>query len=550
MSHRIHFWPGGALLWLLMLAVDLGLLWASGAFHAEFGEYPDEPSHYITGLMVRDYVASGFPAPPMRYAENYYLHYPKVALGHYPPLLYLVEAAWTLVFPVSRVSLLLLNALLTAFGATLLAAMTARRYGPWAGVGAGLALIASPLVQCFCGMVMAEPLAFCLTLCALIFCRRYFETERWTDAAWFGLFAAFAVLTKQVTLFLALVPPITLLLTGKFGLLKRLAFWLPAVVVLVVAGPWYVFAARYFSVKLRSLAAVSWARPSWLEQVSAFVGAEGYTLTALSALGLGAFVIWPCIRRRRVEAEWAVWAAAVAAFQVFRQLAPAAGETRHLINIQPAIVALAVGGIVWLVGLVTAAGSRRAMGAAALVLIIGSAFLLESFPLPRRRHHGYAEAAAQLTADPRYEDAVFLICSDASGEGAFIAEVAARERRPGHIILRASKMLVHMNWTGWSYAPFFDTPEEAQTYMESVPVRILVVETGGGRRLWGYERLTEEMLQRYPERWAAIGSYSGSRSRSAAGVQVKAYRLTGGEGRPLSRIRIDVRARLGRDIGN
>ncbi|HSW48981.1 MAG TPA: glycosyltransferase family 39 protein [Bryobacteraceae bacterium] len=546
MFNRIQIWPGGALLWLLMLVVDLGLLWASGAFHAEFGEHPDEPSHYITGLMVRDYVASGFPAPPMPYAENYYLHYPKVALGHYPPFLYLVEAAWMLVFPVSRASLLLLNALLTAFGAALLGMIMARRYGPWAGVGAGIALITSPLVLRFCGMVMAEPLAFCLALCALVFCCRYFEAGRWQDAVWFGLFAALAVLTKQVALFLALVPPITVLLTGKFRLLKRPAFWLPAVIVLAVAGPWYVFAARYFTPTLKGLAAASWTRPSWLEQVSALVGAEGYTLTVLSALGLWLFVIWPAVRRRRVEAEWAVWAAAVVAYQIFRHLAPAAGETRHLINIQPALVALAVGGVAWLLGHVPGPGRWRP----AWALLIGFFFLLESFPLPQRRHHGYAEAAAQLTADPRYRDAVFLICSDASGEGAFIAEVAARDRRPGHIVLRASKMLAAMTWNGAAIRDRFDTAAGLQEYMESVPVSVLVVETGGSRHPWRYERLTEEMLQQYPERWAPIATYSGSRARSAAGVQIRAYRLIGSEGRPRSPIRIDLGGRLGRTIGN
>lgn len=31
--------------------------------------------------MIRDYIANGFPASPMKFAEEYYVHYPKVAFG-------------------------------------------------------------------------------------------------------------------------------------------------------------------------------------------------------------------------------------------------------------------------------------------------------------------------------------------------------------------------------------------------------------------------------------------------------------------------------------
>ena len=52
----------------------------------------------MTGLMVRDYIAAGFPDSPFRFAENYYLHYPKVAIGHWPPVFYSIQAAWMLIF--------------------------------------------------------------------------------------------------------------------------------------------------------------------------------------------------------------------------------------------------------------------------------------------------------------------------------------------------------------------------------------------------------------------------------------------------------------------
>ena len=100
------------LLTFFSLAVLLQM--GSGAFSSGFSGYPDEPSHYVTAVMVHDYITSGFPAPPMTYAEQYYQHYPKVAIGHWPPLFYLVQAGWILLFTHSRVSVLLLMATVTA----------------------------------------------------------------------------------------------------------------------------------------------------------------------------------------------------------------------------------------------------------------------------------------------------------------------------------------------------------------------------------------------------------------------------------------------------
>src|ERR1039457_5438067 len=59
---------------------------------------PDESAHYITGLMIRDYIASCQFTSPMTYAENYYAPYPKPAFGMWPPFFLITEALWTLIF--------------------------------------------------------------------------------------------------------------------------------------------------------------------------------------------------------------------------------------------------------------------------------------------------------------------------------------------------------------------------------------------------------------------------------------------------------------------
>src|SRR5262245_31282128 len=106
---------------ILDLAVAVGLFGLitvlqllSGAYRSEFGSHSDEPAHVVTGLMVRDYLASPDWYSPLAFAKDYYAHYPKVALGHWPPAFYVLEAIWMLLFGATRASLLVLIACLSA----------------------------------------------------------------------------------------------------------------------------------------------------------------------------------------------------------------------------------------------------------------------------------------------------------------------------------------------------------------------------------------------------------------------------------------------------
>ena len=120
-----------------LFALTLLLQWLSGAYRSELAHFPDEPSHVVTSLMFGDYVRAGFPGSPVAYAEKYYVHYPKVAIGMWPPLFYCVAGAWTLVFGATRVSFLMLAALAGGLLAGSLAIFVKRMYGRALGLTAG-----------------------------------------------------------------------------------------------------------------------------------------------------------------------------------------------------------------------------------------------------------------------------------------------------------------------------------------------------------------------------------------------------------------------------
>jgi len=528
-------------LWLLLLFACLALLGVSGAFRAEFGEYPDEPSHFVTSLMVRDYVAGGAASPPMRYALDYYLHFPKVALGHYPPLLYVIQAAWMLVLPASKASLLVLNAILIALTGVLMYGAVQREFGRWAGAGVAFLWVGLPLVQTFGGMVMAEALAALLLFGAAVCYGRYLDNPRLRNAAAFGLLAALAILTKQLAVLLALVPLIAAPLARRARLATRTSFWVPALLVAGLAGPWYVFVhLRLLSSGIGALSGRTLDPVTVSSQAGFLVGSFGYALIALATLGFWSRIVWPAVRGRPVPGSWAAQAACLVAFAIIRFPLPAAGvEARYLFTIQPTMLLFAAAGVALLAERLSGYVLDRAKWAWVLSLAVGLSLALWTFRIPHRRYHGYSEAAALVLEDPEMRDNVSLICADASGEGAFVAAVAEGGSRSGHIVLRANKVLASTNWNGTSYQARFTTPEDLQRYMESVPVRTLAVQPGPGppgHLHWG---LVRDMLREYPDRWTLIGSFPKLRPPSEPGAGVEVYRLNGQEGKP--RVRLSIR---------
>src|SRR5262245_29647811 len=53
----------------LFWALAVGLQLAGGAFGNDFGNHSDEPGHYVTGLLVRDYLAGLDWGSPRAFAE-------------------------------------------------------------------------------------------------------------------------------------------------------------------------------------------------------------------------------------------------------------------------------------------------------------------------------------------------------------------------------------------------------------------------------------------------------------------------------------------------
>lgn len=534
----------GLLIFALLMAAVVTLQWLAGAYSSELSGYPDEPAHYVTGLMIRDYIASGFATTPVQFAETFYIHYPKVAFGIWGPLLPTVEGVWMLLFSPSRASLLFLMALITALLAFTLARVVGREFGPYAGVGSGLLLISLPVVQLNACMTMADNLCALMQVWAFLCFGRYLDSQRRRDAVWFGLFACLSILTKINGVALVLLPPLALILSRRVALVKSRNFWIPAVMVLVIAGPW-----QYFSFRLVNGIGerqVSWSIAS--AYFPMFLNILGPWLLPFALAGFYDRVIRP-FPAGKVEGLWAAAGAMPVAFWVFHAVVPSAGaEPRYTAAVVAPILMFFVAGVAWVASLVPP--RRLPLPVRAGVLALGAAcvFAATTFSIPRKLSYGFSELAEELVNRPELRDTAWLISSGAQGEGMLISEVAMRERRPGHILLRSTKMLATVDWDGGRYESLLSTPEQSLAYLESVPVRLLIVDRNPGGHPLAHQASLLKMLAQYPDRWQLIGTYPRAVPVTAPHSRIEVYRLLTQQNKPVGAIEINLKYTLGRTI--
>src|SRR5262249_14479655 len=149
----------------------------------------------------------------------------------WPPVFHALLAVWMLFFTAHKISVMLFMATLAALTAWIIYRVLEK---PGQALAAGFAtsFLVLPLVQDYTARVMAEMLVALLCLCATLAYARYIEIPTWQTALLFSGLGVAAILAKPNGWLLALVPPIAILFTRRFDLLRRGTFWLPLLVVL------------------------------------------------------------------------------------------------------------------------------------------------------------------------------------------------------------------------------------------------------------------------------------------------------------------------------
>jgi 4-amino-4-deoxy-L-arabinose transferase-like glycosyltransferase len=488
----------------VLLGCVLLLQLLSGAFGAELVD-PDEPAHFISGLLVRDYLASGLRSSPLSFARDYYSHYPKVAIGNWPPLFHAIEGVWLLVTPVHPASVLVLLALMTAGLAWLIFLVLQRSVGvPHALLGAVLFVLMRH-VPAYTSRIMIEmPMALVAAIAVWLFAR-YLDDPRMRWAAAFGAACVLAVLTKGNALFLALLVPLAILAGRRWSVLRKKELWIAALGVALIAGPWTWYflstAQAGWGQELPSLDFMSRAGSHYLRGLMRVLGPV--------ALAFAAVGLWDRVLRRGSggSADSTIWlcaAAVVPAVILFHMLVPAGIETRHMIPAYPALTMFVAAGTHRVAeALHTLVVGRRA----ASILVVGLVsigFAAQAFQLPTKVFDGYGGAAEVVANRVAGGDAVIsVIVSDVAGEGAYIVEAAIRDRnRPSHTVWRGTTLFSRGTWAGRRYRLRADDEAGVIQLLEQASVGVLVIDRSVTR--FRHQRQIENVIAAYPDRFGLI----------------------------------------------
>jgi len=487
------------------------LQYLSGTYRSEFAGYPDEPAHYVTSVMVRDYLISGQLSHPMQFANNYYKQYPKVAFGHWPPLLYTVQGAWMLVFSESRTSVLVELALTTTLAAFLLFLVAARHFGTSAGVLASVVLVCLPIIQTYSDEEMAESLLLVTGFGAALFFYRYLEDKKWQNSFWFGIFCSLAILTKGNGWALAMIPPIAAILTRDLAILKRRSFWIPVPIVAVLCLPW-----QLLTLEMAHRGWTGGQDPNLRYTAEALVqfGVVLHDLVGSAIIVLAVWGIWLCViapyRAKRVQPLDAVMLGLLVSIWFFHSVVPAGVEQRKMIDAIPAVLLFALAGGQWIAqrisdSLANSWSSRgSAFAVASLVVLLFSA---ETFEIPKEQHYGFTEASRFIESKPELSNSVILVSSERDGEGLLISELLMLDGKPRHTILRANKELSSSDWNGNVSQEFCSSTQDVMNFIKNRKVRMVVLDTYPRRVHYLHNQLIRDAIRTFPTLWRLAATF-------------------------------------------
>lgn len=478
----------------------------SGAYVAEFSASdPEEARHFVTALMLADHAAAGLPAPSA-FREAYALHFPVVAPLDALSLFHGAEAGALSLLGETTPAALLLPALLAALLVVSAGWATARVIGPLPGIAVGFVLSAEPLLRrATIDIGLGLPLALLALLAALAFAR-YLRRGGAMDAGLFALAGLAAALTTPAGAVLALVPPLGLILTGRFRCLAQLSFWLPFLLIGAVASPFLLAGAGPALLPVAELKARGAALVSVFGTLPLVLAGFGILFSALAGW-------W---RDEGADIMAAVAALALALAALLAVGGGGAGPFGMLPLLAP-LGMLAAFGAMRLLGLLVSGWTILSGLVVALVLLLAAMpALLE----PVRKDLIGMEDAAQAALARDGAGPVLVVAADAKGEAAFVAAVAQRDRpragsSPRTFVVPAGRLPAGGG-------------DALLAALDGIGASALVVEATDPARSGAANRAVAALPAAFPDRFRRIGTFP----RADGAGQVELYAVTGAPSPP------------------
>ena len=429
------------LAWLFIATAVFTLQIDSGAYSADLSAHPDEPAHMVSALLVHDYLAAGAPRSAFEYAKCYYLHYPKVAIGHWPPIFHALAGLWMFVAGRRVAAVLILLALAAIALSIGIFELGRHGCGAIAALLIALAFATARTVQFATSTILPDLVLGGFVFAAAAFWGSYIDTGKRFYLAAFAVLAVLAIGTHGRGVVVLLVPVIAAWTARPLRFTPARVLTTALVVTVVLGLP--IAAKQSLPISPASVV-VNFLQFPYRLGVS--------FLWIVPALGLCGLVA--CFRDHR-PSRWTAMAALVAANWIFFSVVNTPFDQRYLLTVAPAMAVLAARGWSLIASLNRYASPALPL---ALCVVIGANLI----PPYRQPDAGYASVIANL---PRV-DRLTLVDGNAASEGSAVASMLLHDRPFEHVVVRATKALASATWAGNDYRLLCTTPEEVRKVLD------------------------------------------------------------------------------------
>jgi hypothetical protein len=188
-------------------------------------------------------------------------------------------------------------------------------------------------------------------------------------------------------------------------------------------------------------------------------------------------------------------------------------DSRYMVLLIPSVVLFSAAGVN---DIAHRLGARLPIGVVrvGLALTLTAAFCVQSFALPLQlRNGGYEALVRDVMARVANVPQVWLISSDAVGEGLLVAAVALEEARSNSYVIRAKTILGGGDMWWRDMEDRFDTPAKLAGLLDDIPVTIIVIDDQIPPD-WHrpYQDRLRKLVASEGDKWELVGSYPQTQS--------------------------------------
>lgn len=455
----------------------------------------DESSHFINSYFIWDYLRLSNLTNPMDFAQQFYISYPKLSLGHWPPFYYLLVGILFFLFPATSITVVWINLLITAIVAAFIGHILKSIVGiSWGLIGALIYLVTPITLEAMQFFMLDQPLTF-IVLIAVFIWSRFTKRPSLSSSIYYGILAAIGIMTKGNGWLLGLFPLFHIIFTQKWSLLTNIRTYAGALLCFLIVFPWYIATAKISADGFNYSFGLDYAITALLSNLSILnqnIGIFGSLLVILAVFHYLNPKYKDDSERHGVAL---ISISVILSVLTLQSVVPVDITNRYMMPALPFVIILAIFGVELLSDRVVVLWtgikgfSNTKILLAALLFLPGLTDLFSSAPQMDLRMHEVAQKIIKKDSPQ-----IIVIDGSPSGEGAFIAEALVTSEAKNLLTIRSSKILSDSNFMGTHYKLRINTLTDVANILQNINAQYIVLERSENGNFFPHNVIMEQYL--------------------------------------------------------